>query len=135
MEGLPEEKMDLIASAFSSLTVKQQSEVMSRLLRSCQLPQLKEIYNELCPMLSIDFVSTLPRELVERIFSYLSAEDLFRMACCNKSWREFANTNILWQPLCALKNWLNFDTDEQLFSKNQYSYSPTVFAMKKHILE
>ncbi|XP_051886249.1 uncharacterized protein LOC127578351 [Pristis pectinata] len=96
MDESPEEKMDLIASAFDSLTVKEQSEVLSRLLRACQLPQLKEIYNELCTLLSIDFVSTLPRELVERIFSYLSAEDLFRMACCNKSWRELTNTDILW---------------------------------------
>lgn len=89
------------------------------------MSQLKEIYNELCSLLSIDFVSTLPQELVERIFSYLSADDLFGIACCNKSWREFSNTDVLWQPLCALKSWHNFNTDEQLFSKDQFSFSPT----------
>ncbi|XP_041070118.1 F-box/WD repeat-containing protein 7-like [Carcharodon carcharias] len=125
MESSFEEKMDLISSVFISLNVKEQDEVLSRLLRVCQLPQLKKIYTELCPLLSIDFVLILPQELVERIFSFLSAEDLCRMACCNRSWREFTNTDILWQPLCAVQNWLNFDIDQQLFSKNQYSYSPT----------
>ncbi|XP_067847653.1 F-box/WD repeat-containing protein 7-like isoform X3 [Heptranchias perlo] len=120
-----EQKMGLISSEFTSLNVKEQNEVLSRLLHICQLPQLKELYTELCSLLSIDFVSILPQELVERIYSYLSAEDLFRMACCNKSWREFTNTDVLWQPLCAVQNWLNFDTDQQLFSNIQYSYSPT----------
>ncbi|XP_060684947.1 F-box/WD repeat-containing protein 7-like [Hemiscyllium ocellatum] len=122
MESSFEEKMDLIFSAFISLTAQEQDEALSRLLR---LPQLKKIYSEVYPLLSIDFVLILPQELVERIFSYVSADDLSRMACCSKTWREFTNTDILWQPLCALQNWLNFDTDQQLFSKNPYSYSPT----------
>ncbi|XP_038635852.1 F-box/WD repeat-containing protein 7-like isoform X3 [Scyliorhinus canicula] len=126
MEPSPlEEKMDLICSAFASLDVKEQDQVLSRLLRVCQLPQLKVIYTELCPLLSIDFVLILPQELVERIFSFVSAEDLFKIACCSRSWREFTNTDVLWHPLCAAQNWLNFDTDQQLFSMNQYSYSPT----------
>ncbi|XP_069773006.1 F-box/WD repeat-containing protein 7-like isoform X2 [Narcine bancroftii] len=125
MDGPAGPKMDLISSVFGSLKVEEQNEVLARLFRACQLSQLKEVYDELCPLLSIDFVSTLPQELVERIFSYLSGEDLLRMACCNKSWRECTNTDILWQPLCALKNWLNFGTDKQLFTDGPYCYRST----------
>ncbi|XP_042194059.1 F-box/WD repeat-containing protein 7-like [Callorhinchus milii] len=94
--------------------------------RLAQSPlQLRELYTELKPLLAIDFAANLPQELVEKIFSYLSAEDLFRVAHCNKLWREMSNTDTLWQPLCALQNWLHFHTDQQLFTKSHYNYSLT----------
>nr|XP_014340536.1 PREDICTED: F-box/WD repeat-containing protein 7-like [Latimeria chalumnae] len=73
----------------------------------------------------MDFTLIFPEELVEKIFSYLTADDLFRAACCNKAWRRWSNSDIMWQSLCAARNWLKFDTDLQLFTKCLYNCTAT----------
>lgn len=73
--------------------------VSSQLFSFCclfQPLQLRLLYNELKPLLAVDFVASLPKELVERIFSYLSVESLCRVALCSKLWRERSNHNPIW---------------------------------------
>ena len=58
--------------------------------------QLRLLYNELKPLLAVDFVASLPKELAERIFSYLSVKSLSCVAQCNRLWRERSNHNAFW---------------------------------------
>ncbi|XP_038055936.1 F-box/WD repeat-containing protein 7-like [Patiria miniata] len=56
-----------------------------------------------------DPFSNLPNELKVLVLQHLSAEDLCRVALCNRSWREAANHDALWRPLCREKRWEKFD--------------------------
>ncbi|XP_022088234.1 F-box/WD repeat-containing protein 11-like isoform X1 [Acanthaster planci] len=56
----------------------------------------------------------LPTELHHVILQYLSARDLCHMALCNRSWRDVANQDALWRPLCRRRRWERFGTTEDL---------------------
>ncbi|PFX27958.1 F-box/WD repeat-containing protein 7 [Stylophora pistillata] len=106
-----EERAKVFVNTFKDFNRDQQNEVLKRILLACQPLQLRLLYNGLKPLLAVDFVASLPKELVERIFSYLSVKSLCRVAQCNKLWRERSNHNAFWYRFCIQKGWDRFGED------------------------
>lgn len=106
-----EEKAKYFVDTFQDFSREQQNDVLRKILLKCQPLQLRLLYNELKPLLAVDFVASLPKELVERIFSYLSVESLCRVALCSKLWRERSNHNPIWYHLCVQRGWERFGED------------------------
>jgi len=123
-----QETTDKVLSQFSSLSKIDQDALLKQLLLKCSSKQLQLLYSETRQLLAVDFVSVIPRELVDRIFSYLTAEELSRAACCSLQWRDRTNSDNLWKALCRRKKWLHFgenSTDSQLlFSSTPITPAP-----------
>ncbi|KAK3750546.1 hypothetical protein QZH41_011084, partial [Actinostola sp. cb2023] len=109
-----DEKLAGILKDFEGFTRQQQNDVLKSLLLKCQPLQLRLLSSELKPLLAVDFVANLPKEVSEIIFSCLSANSLCRVAKCNKLWRERANHNPIWHKLCIQQGWGKFDDHETL---------------------
>ncbi|XP_070571050.1 F-box/WD repeat-containing protein 7-like [Ptychodera flava] len=116
-----EEKATTVVNTFESCNRDQQNEILIKLLLKCQPLQLRFLYAELKPLLAVDFVAYLPKELTEKIFFYLDAKDLCRIACCNKLWRERSNHDPVWQTLCKRKGWLRYGSDADLSAERPFS--------------
>ncbi|XP_072014308.1 uncharacterized protein [Amphiura filiformis] len=123
-----EDKATSILNVFEDCTRDQQNEVLQRLLLKCKPLQLRVLYNELKPLLAVDFAATLPPELTERIFSFLTSEDLCHVACCSKVWRDRANNDMIWLHLCKLQNWQHYGTITDLSSERPFSPNQTNLA-------
>jgi len=106
-----EEKAKHFVNTFQEFTREQQNEVLKQILLKCQPLQLRSLYSELKPLLAVDFVASLPKELTERIFSYLPVKSLCRVAQCNKLWRERSNHNAIWYRFCVQRGWDRFGED------------------------
>lgn len=106
-----EEKAKVFVNTFKDFNRDQQNEVLQQILLACQPLQLRLLYNELKPLLAVDFVASLPKELAERIFSYLSVKSLSCVAQCNRLWRERSNHNAFWYRFCVQKGWDRFGED------------------------
>lgn len=117
MENSPSQ--DLV-KIFIELSREEQNLALKTLLLKCKRKQLQIVYNELQPLLAVDFVTFIPRELIERIFSFLTPKELGRTATCSKQWREHANNSKLWKLLCKRKHWLQFgdETSKQFPALN-----------------
>lgn len=50
---------------------------------------------------TLDITVKLPTEIVQNIFSFLSAEDLWNMFSVSPSWKVLANDDFLWRRLCS----------------------------------
>lgn len=106
-----EQKAKVFVNTFQDFTRDQQNEVLKEILLKCQPLQLRLLYNELRPLLAVDFVASLPKELAERIFSYLPVKSLCHVAQCNRLWRERSNHNAIWYRLCVQQGWEKFGED------------------------
>ncbi|KAJ7337129.1 hypothetical protein OS493_009982 [Desmophyllum pertusum] len=106
-----EEKAKVFVNTFQDFTRDQQNEALKQILLKCQPLQLRLLYSELKPLLAVDFVASLPKELAERIFSYLPVKSLCRVAQCNRLWRERSNHNAVWYRLCVQQGWDRFGED------------------------
>ncbi|XP_078671740.1 uncharacterized protein LOC144911555 [Branchiostoma floridae x Branchiostoma belcheri] len=113
-----------VVAAFEAFTPEEQNVVLRQILLKCQPLQLRFVYAELKTLLAVDFVAHLPRELTERIFSYLDGVEMSRAACVSRLWREKTNNEGLWQRLCKLKRWEHFGFNEDL-SREESCSSPT----------
>ncbi|XP_038049831.1 F-box/WD repeat-containing protein 7-like [Patiria miniata] len=56
----------------------------------------------------------LPNEILDKVLQYLTPKDLCHVALCNKSWREAANHDVLWHPLCQAEGLRHFGRAEDL---------------------
>ncbi|MBN3285336.1 FBXW7 protein, partial [Polyodon spathula] len=103
-------------------------------------PDLKPLPSQACPgepLLPLeappdpasgqDFVLILPPEVSEAVLAFLPPRDLLSAACCSRAWRERANTDSLWQPLCAAEGWLDLYNNQELFGEPQHSCSTAEF--------
>ncbi|KAI9276282.1 WD40-repeat-containing domain protein, partial [Sporodiniella umbellata] len=59
------------------------------------MPQLSFLFNTTKPLLRIDFVSVLPKEITLQIFSYLDAKTLCHAAGVSHTWRKLADEDAL----------------------------------------
>ncbi|PIK45609.1 putative F-box/WD repeat-containing protein 7-like [Apostichopus japonicus] len=111
-----DEKLNIVCEIFENLTSSEQVETIKALLIKCQPPQLNTVQEVLQTQLlyDADFSQFLPQELITKIFSYLSAGELSRVACSNKHWRDVANCDVLWQKFCRDKGWLHYGIDHDL---------------------
>nr|CAB3245449.1 F-box/WD repeat-containing protein 7-like [Phallusia mammillata] len=122
------DKIENILSTFSAMDRKNQDLLLKQLLLKCKPRQLQMLYSDTRQLLAVDFVPFLPRELVDRIFSYLTPKELSRAACCSMQWRERTNTESLWKSLCRKRQWLHFGEDathsQELFAPTPASHAP-----------
>ncbi|KAK9512463.1 hypothetical protein O3M35_000893 [Rhynocoris fuscipes] len=51
----------------------------------------------------MDIIGQLPIEIAQEIFTYLSATDLSKCCQVSKTWRAFANSDLLWRDICLKK--------------------------------
>jgi len=116
--------VDLVSNMFEKMTSAEQDHLLKQLLLKCTAKQLQMLHNDTRQMLAVDFVILLPREIVDRIFSYLTPVELSRAACCSSQWRERANSNSLWRDLARRRSWLHFG-DENSTQTTQELYMPT----------
>ncbi|KAI9276721.1 quinon protein alcohol dehydrogenase-like superfamily [Phascolomyces articulosus] len=103
MESLPTPDRAAISriwSLFSAAPADQRTLILKGLLSTCCMPQLSFLYDEIKPLLRIDFSSILPREVALRIFSFLDAKSLCHAAQVSQSWRSLADDDQLWHRMC-----------------------------------
>lgn len=89
-----------IWSLFSAAPADQRILILKGLLSTCCMPQLSFLYDEIKPLLRIDFSSILPREISLKIFSYLDAKSLCHAAQVSQAWRDLADDDALWHRMC-----------------------------------
>ncbi|KAI9488037.1 WD40-repeat-containing domain protein [Zychaea mexicana] len=103
METLPTSDRAAISriwSLFSAAPADQRTLILKGLLSTCCMPQLSFLYDEIRPLLRIDFSYILPREVSLRIFSFLDAKSLCHAAQVSQSWRSLADDDALWHRMC-----------------------------------
>ncbi|KAI9299871.1 WD40-repeat-containing domain protein [Cunninghamella echinulata] len=89
-----------IWSLFSAAPADQRTLILKGLLSTCCMPQLSFLFDEIKPLLRIDFVSILPREVSLQIFSYMDAKSLCHAAQVSQTWRSLADDDALWHRMC-----------------------------------
>ncbi|CAH3046341.1 unnamed protein product [Porites lobata] len=130
-----EERSKLFVNTFQEFTREQQDEVLKQILLKCQPLQLRLLYSELKPLLAVDFVASLPKELAERIFSFLPVNALCRAAQCSRLWRERSNHNAIWHRLCVLNGWDRFDDDRLQTPHAAPSQGPSISSADYSLLK
>ncbi|CAO3632054.1 unnamed protein product [Cunninghamella blakesleeana] len=89
-----------IWSLFSAAPADQRTLILKGLLSTCCMPQLSYLYDEIKPLLRIDFVSILPREVSLQIFSFMDAKSLCHAAQVSHAWKSLADDDTLWHRMC-----------------------------------
>ncbi|XP_074651680.1 uncharacterized protein LOC141906329 [Tubulanus polymorphus] len=56
----------------------------------------------------VDFTEILPKEIIEKIFSYLNPKDLCHLSRCSHSLRINSNQDHLWLHHCLANGWLKY---------------------------
>jgi len=74
--------------------------VFERLLKESSKSELSTISQLLSPLLTVDFFTDLPVEIVRKILSYLDAVSLCRCAQVSKRWKELSDDDFLWKDMC-----------------------------------
>lgn len=64
------------------------------------MPQLSFIHDAIKPLLRIDFLAILPREISLQIFFYLDAKSLCHAAQVSRNWKALADDDALWHRMC-----------------------------------
>ena len=64
------------------------------------MPQLSFLHNVTKPLLRIDFVSVLPKEVALSVFSHLDATSLCHAAQVSQRWKKLADDDSLWHRMC-----------------------------------
>jgi F-box/WD-40 domain protein MET30 len=103
MEELPTEDKQAIAhiwSLFSAAPADQRILILRGLLSTCCMPQLSFLHDAIRPLLRIDFLSILPREISLQIFFYLDAKSLCHAAQVSHNWKALADDDALWHRMC-----------------------------------
>lgn len=112
MDVSVKESMKDIVASFEELPNSDQNIILKKIIRRCKRRQLQFIFNESRRLLAIDFVAFLPKELIEKVFSYLDATELSRAAGCSRQWRDHTNNSKLWKALCRRRNCLRFGEEK-----------------------
>ncbi|KAI8994491.1 quinon protein alcohol dehydrogenase-like superfamily [Pilobolus umbonatus] len=94
------ETISHIWSLFSAANADQRTLILKGLLSTCCMPQLSFIHNVTKPLLRIDFMLILPKEVSLMIFSYLDAQSLCHAAQVSLSWKKLADDDLLWHKMC-----------------------------------
>ncbi|XP_038045236.1 probable E3 ubiquitin ligase complex SCF subunit sconB [Patiria miniata] len=68
-------------------------------------------------LVSKDYFASLPIEVKEIILNDLTVTDLCHVALCNRSWREAANQDALWRPLCQDNGWERYGEEDRLLKE------------------
>ncbi|KAL0092798.1 quinon protein alcohol dehydrogenase-like superfamily [Phycomyces blakesleeanus] len=103
MEKLPmadKEAISHIWSLFSAAPDEQRILILKGILSTCCMPQLSFLFDAIKPLLRIDFISILPREVSLHVFSYLDATSLCNAAQVSQTWRSLADDDALWHRMC-----------------------------------
>lgn len=94
------EAISHIWSLFAAAPADQRTLILKGLVSTCCMPQLSFLHNVTKPLLRIDFVSILPKEVALSVFSYLDATTLCHAAQVSQTWRELADDDSLWHKMC-----------------------------------
>ncbi|KAI7907669.1 quinon protein alcohol dehydrogenase-like superfamily [Cokeromyces recurvatus] len=103
LEELPTEDKAAITqiwSIFSAAPADQRILILKGLLSTCCMPQLSFLYDAIKPLLRIDFLTILPREISLQIFFYLDAKSLCHAAQVSRNWKRLADDDALWHRMC-----------------------------------
>jgi F-box/WD-40 domain protein MET30 len=74
--------------------------MLKGIVSTCCMPQLSFLHNVTKPLLRIDFVAILPREVLLTIFGHLDAKSLCHAAQVSSSWKDLADDDSLWHHMC-----------------------------------
>jgi F-box/WD-40 domain protein MET30 len=94
------EAISHIWSLFAAAPADQRTLILKGLVSTCCMPQLSFLHNVTKPLLRIDFVSILPKEVALSVFSYLDATTLCHAAQVSQTWKELADDDSLWHKMC-----------------------------------
>ncbi|RCH87218.1 hypothetical protein CU098_009182, partial [Rhizopus stolonifer] len=100
LETADREAISHIWSLFSAAPADQRLLILKGLVSTCCMPQLSFLHNVTKPLLRIDFVSILPREVSMTIFSHLDAKTLCHAAQVSQTWKSLADDDALWHRMC-----------------------------------
>ncbi|CAO3683639.1 unnamed protein product [Rhizopus stolonifer] len=103
IECLPTSDQEAIShvwSLFAAAPSEQRILILKGLISTCCMPQLSFIFNTTKPLLRIDFVAVLPKEITLQIFSYLDAKTLCHAAEVSHTWKFIADEDSLWHKMC-----------------------------------
>lgn len=74
--------------------------VFEKLLKECSKTELSILSQLLNPLLTVDFFTDLPVEIVRKILSYLDAVSLCHCAQVSKRWKELSDDDFVWKDMC-----------------------------------
>lgn len=94
------EAISHIWSLFSAAPSDQRLLILKGLVSTCCMPQLSFLHNVTTPLLRIDVVAVLPKEIALSIFSYLDATSLCHAAQVSHTWKKLADDDSLWHKMC-----------------------------------
>jgi F-box/WD-40 domain protein MET30 len=94
------EAISHIWSLFSAAPADQRILILKGLVSTCCMPQLSFLHSVTKPLLRIDFVSILPKEVALSVFSYLDAKSLCHAAQVSQTWKNLADDDSLWHRMC-----------------------------------
>ncbi|KAI7886867.1 WD40-repeat-containing domain protein [Mucor mucedo] len=94
------EAISHIWSLFSAAPADQRTLILKGLVSTCCMPQLSFLHSETKPLLRIDFVSVLPKEIALSIFSLMDATSLCHAAQVSQRWKKLADDDSLWHKMC-----------------------------------
>lgn len=103
LECLPATERQAVQNAwslFSQSSAIQRDLMLSGILMNCSTSQLSHISHFLQPLLKVDFIVKLPKELSLKILSFLDAKSLVQSSSVSKAWKSVANDDSLWKTLC-----------------------------------
>ncbi|KAI8970152.1 F-box domain-containing protein [Mycotypha africana] len=103
LEEVPTEDREAIShiwSIFSAAPADQRILILRGLVSTCCMPQLSFLHDAIKPLLRIDFLSVLPREVSLQIFFYLDAKSLCHAAQVSRNWKRLADDDALWHRMC-----------------------------------
>jgi F-box/WD-40 domain protein MET30 len=94
------EAISHIWSLFSAAPADQRTLILKGLVSTCCMPQLSFLHNVTKPLLRIDFVSILPKEVALSILTHLDATSLCHAAQVSQRWKKLADDDSLWHRMC-----------------------------------
>lgn len=103
LEKLPTKDQQFINSiwtGFSNSNSFQRNLILQGILTQCCFPQLSFISQEICSLIRIDFISTLPLEISLKILCYLDCASLCNAAQVSKKWQRLADDDRVWHHMC-----------------------------------
>ena len=97
---------------YKSLSPEQKTKFMSELLQSLGHTEKYLLQSALPQLLFRDFVKLLPLEILEKIFDYLTVQDLLHCCSVSKHWNKYLNSQAsLWKNQAKFLG-LNLSIDE-----------------------
>jgi len=85
---------------YKNFSTQTRKAIFEKMLKECTKTELSILSQILSPLLTVDFFTDLPVEIVRKILSYLDATSLCHCAQVSKRWKELSDDDLVWKDMC-----------------------------------